>query len=599
MSLILGKNLAETLHKRVSAGPGRTALLRKVQGVWTSVSWKEVESQVFAMATALKAAGVGEGDRVAIISQTRPEWAFADWAVMSLGAISVPVYPSVTADDVHFILLDCRAKFAFIENSVQWEKIAALRSRLPELEGVVSFDDAPPGVDAQSLRNWIHASRIGLDVDSALALWRESSAAFDGALPATIVYTSGTEGYPKGVVLSHSNFIEVMREIASVIKAGEQDTSLLILPVAHIIGRIEQMLALGLGITTAYAQGLSSFMDDLVEVRPTILFGVPRIFEKIRNGILSGAGTRNKPLQELLSLWSMEAGQRYSQALRNGEKPGFLLRAQHEILDRLVFGKVRSKFGGRLRFSVCGGAPLSHDVAEFFHACGILLLEGYGLTETTGPICLNTPQAFRFGTVGKPLPGASVRFGEDGEILLKGPGLCLGYYGKSQDTEKAFTDGWFHSGDIGLLDAQGYLRITDRKKDIIITSGGKNIAPQRIEDRFKVFPLISHVLVAGDQRNHLTALITVNIEQARLVCEKQGISFRGLEDLVRDEGFLKHVQGIVTKVNSSLATYEQIKKHRVLPRDFSIEAGELTPSMKVKRVFCIRKYADWIEEMYR
>lgn len=600
MSLLPGDNLVDLLHRRVQAGPGRTAMLRKQAGAWLPVSWLEYQRQVFEIAMALRKDGVQGGERVAIVSQNRPEWAFTDLAVLSLGGITVPVYPSVTADDIAFIFKDCGVSFAFVEGGAQREKILALKGLFPELKGVVSYDEPPVESGLQDYRRWTKDAVAHLgNAETEFAFWKEESSRLDRDLPATIVYTSGTESEPKGVVLSHGNFLAVMKDAASAIKIGEQDLTLLFLPVAHIIGRVEQMLALGVGWTNAYATGQNSFMDNLIEVRPTLLFGVPRVFEKIRHSAVYFLG-HSVPLvvRDRLADFILGFGKRYSQKKRTGRKPVLLSTILHEFMDRLVFSRLRARFGGRLRFAVCGGAPLAEDVAEFFHACGVLICEGYGLTETTGPLSLNTPQAFRFGTVGRCLPSVQVRIAPDGEILHKGPTLYKGYYGRKERAED-FDHGWFRTGDIGHLDNEGYLKITDRKKDVIVLSNGKNVAPVRVENLLKSVPLFSHVLVAGDRRSYLTALLTLNLEPTRRFCQKKRIPFRSLADLVADERFLKEVKALVEGVNGHLAPFEKVRRFRVLPRDLSIEAGELTPTYKVKRVFCTRKYAEWIEEMYR
>lgn len=600
MALIGGENLNDALFRRVDASPGRFAQLRKVGGEWSGVSWSDIEAEVFATARALAGEGVVAGDRVAIISQTRPEWATADLAILSLGAITVPVYPSVTADDINFIFQDAGVTFVFVENSIHREKVEALRGRLPGLKGIVSFEAPTQASGAKDFPAWCRAARAAVDNEPIeRQAWRERARGLKGDTIATIVYTSGTESAPKGVALTHQNFMAVMGSVADRMRVGEQDVTLLFLPVAHVMGRVEQMMSIGVGWTNAYSPAHSSLMDNLLEVKPTILFGVPQVFERIRQGLLRQVRIPVKwaPFREATQDLVVNAGYRYSLAMRSG-RGNWWKSIGRWALDRLFYERVRALFGGRLRFAVSGGAPLGRDVPEFFHACGLSILEGYGLTESTGPVSLNVPDMVRFGSVGKMLPDAELRFAEDGEILLRGPMLFAGYW-ESSELKPVDANAWFPTGDIGRLDSEGYLYITDRKKDIVVTAGGKNIAPFKIESRFKSIPILSHVLIAGDRKNYVTALFTLNVEQARTFSEARKIPFRGVADLVEDERFQRHFRDIVEGVNRKLAPFETIRRYRVLPRDFSIEAGELTPSLKVKRSFCLRKYAEQIEEMYR
>ncbi|MBS1983658.1 MAG: long-chain fatty acid--CoA ligase [Bdellovibrionales bacterium] len=596
MSLLLGANIPATLVRRAVETPNKTAQLRKRQGVWVAFTWKELEQQVFEVATCLRKAGIGAGDRVGIVSQTRYEWAVVDWAILSLGAVSVPVYPSLTADDIHYILRDARAKFAFIEGLVQKDKIEVVRERLPNLQGLVSFDPIPATANILELSSWSSSlASTELTADS-LGAWRREIQNLSAESLATLVYTSGTEGLPKGVQLTHQNFLAVMQSLASMIEVNDRDLTLVHLPVAHIMGRVEQMLSLGVGWTNAYSQGHGSLIDNLKDVQPTVFFGVPRIYEKIFQAVVRGVGVRRRSVRDRALTWALSIGK--APAVDASAARGwrsFFRASRQELLDRLVFSKVREQFGARLRFAISGGAPLGASTAEFFHACGVPLLEGYGLTETTGPLALSTPEAFRCGTVGKVIPGIEIKFLSDGEICVRGPSVFGGYEGRGPRA----ADEWFATGDIGALEAGGFLRIVDRKKDLIITSGGKNIAPLKLEELFTQIPLVSNMLVAGDDRNYLTALFTLNVDEARRFCDRRHIAFHGLDSLIKDRIFLRSFKSQIDRMNEKLPAYEQIKRFRLLTRDFSIEAGELTPSLKVKRSFCTRKYAALIEEMYR
>jgi long-chain acyl-CoA synthetase len=349
----------------------------------------------------------------------------------------------------------------------------------------------------------------------------------------------------------------------------------------------------------AYAEGLNTLMDNIAEVKPTILVAVPRIFEKVY-GAFTSRFNSGPPHMRLMGSWALTVGLEYSRALQGGRKPGPLLRAQYQAADRLVFKRVRERFGDRLRFTISGGAPLAREIAELCHACGLLVLEGYGLTETTGPVCVNRLHEYRFGTVGKVLGGSEIKIAEDGEILIKGAEVFRGYFGNPLETKLAFTeDGFFRSGDIGNIDTEGFLTITDRKKDILITAGGKNISPQKIENLIKSDPLFTQALVVGDKRKYLAALVTINLEEARRMAKSAGIESRASEALLGSTRFEELSRKRMDALNRRLAAYENIKRFKILAREFTVEAGELTPSSKVKRKFCTQKYADVIEDLYR
>jgi len=584
-------NVGELFVKRAQVNSQKTAYLRKKEGSWISTKWQNFEQEVFEVARALQEAGVGRGDRVAILSQTRPEWSIADIAILSLGAVTVPIYSSVTSDEVFYILKDSLAKVIVVEDSVQREKVRPLLKQLENLKLGVTFEAAGDD-DFKAFRVWVKAPG-----QLSLEAWRENTRSFGKDTLATLVYTSGTTGLPKGAELAHENFLAMIAASDQALEIGEDDLTLLFLPTAHIMGRSEQMLMLGVGWTTAFAESMAGLMDNMAELKPTILVSVPRIYEKFYAAIQSkftAGPSRN--------LWIFETalaiGRRYSQCLQRGERPSWLLQKQYKLADRVVFSKVREKFGGRLRFTISGGAPLSREIAEFFHACGIMILEAYGLTETTGPISSNRVGEFRFGTVGKLLNGTEVKLAADGEILLKGPMIFKGYNGKPEMTAEALHDGFFATGDVGHIDEQGFLKITDRKKDIIITAGGKNIAPQKIENLFKSDSLFANVIVFGDREKYLVMLLCLNLAELRKAFQKTGLNFSGLEDALKVDDIKKLIKIRVDKINAGLASYEKIKKYHILPRDLSLEAGELTPSLKVKRKFCAQKYADLIKSLY-
>ncbi len=592
MPLVRGRSVPEILLNRVAATPDKTALMRKRDGLWRHVSFRDYETQVHAIARALSAAGCAAGDRVAILAQTRPEWAFIDVAAMSLGAVTVPLYPTLTADDVHAILENAGASFVFAENRAQAEKVLAARA---EGKGPRLVTLEPSGIDdVPSLEDFVARAR---DSAPALEVWREGVRRLEPASLASIVYTSGTSGRPKGAELTHANFLAVMTDTAEWMGVNEDDVTLIFLPVAHVVGRIEQLITLSAGWVNAYAESLNALLDNLEEVRPTILMSVPRIYEKIfasfRKKAVSGKAVERAALRE-----AFDVAPRWVAALESGRPPGVVLRGRHAIIDRLVFSELRKRLGGRLRFAISGGAPLPREIAELFFAAGVPLLEGYGLTETTGPIFVNTLRAWRLGTVGQAAPGTRVKMAEDGEILLAGPAVFRGYHRDPEATREALVEGYFATGDVGRMDGDAFLKITDRKKDILVTAGGKNVAPQKLENLLRADGLFSHALVVGDGRPYIGALLTLQADEARRVATRLGIPFAGLEALVGSAPFEREARRRIAVINAKLAPFESIKRFRLLSRDFSVEGGELTPSLKVRRKHCVQKYGSLIDDMY-
>lgn len=600
MAYVVGENIAETFHKRVQATPDKTALMRKREGAWRQVTWRDYGERVFEIAWALKSAGLRAGERVAILSQTRPEWAFLDQAILSLGGVTVPVYPSLTADEVAYILRDSNARFVFAENASQVDKLSPLLAGLPTLERVYSIErtgrDGIAGLDEFTAA----APTIpGEKAEAERAAWREGAGTIRRKDLASIVYTSGTSGVPKGARLTHGNFLSIMTSAASTMEVGEDDLTLLFLPLAHILGRIEMMIALSAGWTNAYAESLNALMDNLGEVRPTVLICVPRIYEKVFQGLQRKERGGSWAERQAMNL-AFRAARDLAAARRRKRGPGLGTRAELAAAERLVFKPLREKFGGRLRFAISGGAPLASEISDFFLAADLHMLEGYGLTETTGPIAFNTVRANRPGSVGRPYPGAEARIAVDGEIMIKGPSVFVGYENNPESTSEALSyDGWFATGDVGTIDEDGFIRITDRKKDLIITAGGKNVAPQKLESLLKQDALISQALVVGDRRNYLAVLLTLAPDELRRLASARGwADLKGVEAAASDERVRKVLKDVIAKLNMSLAPYESIKRFRILPRDFSMEAGELTPSLKVKRKFCNQKYAKVIDEIY-
>lgn len=606
MATLVANNLAELLLKRIELSGQKTALLRKKSGVWSPTSWSEVGRRVFELAVALQKSGIKRGDSVALISQTRPAFFYCDLAIQSLGARTVPIYSAVTADDVFFILNDCEAKFIFVEDPIQFRKVESVRAQLKHPVELVSLEKTQDPL-IKSIYEFVaeHMPAAASDVSEARDKWINLVKSIAPSEVASIVYTSGTQGVPKGVELTHQNFMVVLDGLITTLDLTERDVTLFFLPAAHIMGRVEQMVSISAGLTNAYAENLSTLMDNMAEIKPTMIVSVPRVYEKMFSAIQTRFSSESVVAREGFKM-ALNTGIEYSRVLQSGRRPDAFLKLRYAAADALFFSKIREKLGSKLRFALSGGASLSKELAEFFHAFGVLILEGYGLTETTGPVCVNRPHSFRFGTVGKPIPGCEVRLDPvDSEIIVTGPVVSRGYHHPQSDPESSYKDGAFYSGDIGEISPDGFLRIVDRKRDIMVTSGGKNIAPQKIENLFKSDPLFSNVIVVAEKRHFVSALVTLHKSEARRIAQAlnlgagdEELGGEGLVKFLENEKFHKEVEVRIGKLNEKLAHYEQVQKFRILPREFSIEAGELTPSLKVRRKFCTDKYASIIESLY-
>jgi long-chain acyl-CoA synthetase len=573
----------------------------KTDGVWREVSWRALGDEVREVALGLIALGRQPGEAVGILSQSRAEWVRADFAIFSIGCVTIPVYPTYPPETLAYIVRDSETRTLFVEDESQLAKAVAAAGEMPSLETLVLMrghaqDRARAGglrlLDWEGLRSLGRDAGLRAEMDTRLAAVKPTDVA-------TIVYTSGTTGAPKGVVQTHGNHLAVADMIAQSSGVREGDVHLLFLPLAHSFARMESFLGIRLGLTTAFAESIERLPENLREVAPDFICSVPRVFEKVYAKILTGVQAA-PPLRQRIFHWALGVGRRVSQLEREKRPLPASLRMQHALADRLVFGKLKAALGGRLRFCVSGGAPLAAEIAEFFHAAGILILEGYGLTETCPILASNHPGAFKFGTVGRPFPGIEVRIAEDGEILARGPNIARGYYRKAEETTAVFqSGGWFHTGDVGEIDAEGFLRITDRKKDLIKTSGGSYVAPQHIENLLKGDPFVSQALVEGDRRPYPVALITVNPEELAKLARERGLGDKPAAELVRQAVVVDRVRRTVDGVNAHLASYAQVKRFTILPDDFTQDGGELTPTLKVKRREVRSKYAAIIESMYQ
>ena len=582
---------------RVAATPDHVAFRRPVNGGWESMTWAEAGERVQEIAAGLLDLGVRLEERVALISTTRVDWVLADFAILCSGAATTTVYPTTNPEDVAYIVADAGAVVAFAENDAQVEKLRAHRDRLPALRTVVTFDGTPDG-------DWV----IGIDdlaTQGAKRLARDPDLVgrtVDTIRPehlATLIYTSGTTGRPKGVRLSQDCWVYEGVAVDGEGLLSPDDVQYLWLPLSHSFGKVLLAAQVATGSSAAIDGRVERIVDNLSVVSPTFMAAAPRIFEKVRGRVVTLAEEEGG-LRLLIFRWAMKVGRKVSRLQRAGRQPGPLLRAQHAVADRLVFSRLRERFGGRLRFLVSGSAALSPDVAEFFHAAGIVILEGYGLTESSAGTFVNRPYDYRLGTVGQAFPGTEVRIAADGEIMLRGPGVMQGYHQLPDLTAEALEpDGWLHTGDIGELDEDGFLRITDRKKDLIKTSNGKYVAPQTIEVLFKgESALASHMVVVGDGRSYCTALITLDEDALAQWAGRRKIS-GSYAELSRHPDVHKEVSAAVDAVNARLNRWETVKTFRILDRELTVEDGELTPSLKVRRKVVEERYASLIAEMYR
>jgi long-chain acyl-CoA synthetase len=591
------RTLCEIFYHSVETYRKPDHLKVKRDGSWRDISSEELRRAVEEISMGLRALGVEKGDRVALLSENRPEWAYVDLATLCAGAADVPIYPNLMPAQVHYVLNDSQAKVAFASSAAQVKKLAEVRGRAPHLQHVIRFDD-PAQEGTLSLDELRARGREALAADREAVKRRAAEVGPDDL--ATLIYTSGTTGDPKGVMLTHDNIVSnVHGTLAAFSDFGPRDVALSFLPLCHIFERMGgHYLMLQQGVTIAYAESVEKVPANMAEVHPTIMLSVPRLYEKMYARVNEKVAG-DSALKQRIFHWALGVGRKVFQARVEHRAPGALLRARHGLADRLVFKTIRERTGGRLRLFISGGAPLAREIAEFFGAVGLLIFEGYGLTETSPVIAVNRPDRLKPGSVGPPLPNVEVKIAEDGEILTRGPHVMRGYYNKPEATAEVI-DGerWFHTGDVGLLDADGFLVITDRKKDIIVTSGGKNIAPQPIENQLKTNPLIAEIVMIGNKRNFPSALIVPNFDNLRKWAGAHGVSATSSEELVRDARVVALYDETVKGLTKDLAQFERIKKIALLPHEFTLEAGELTPTLKVKRRVVEQKYKDVIDRLY-
>ena len=593
--------LARMFWDRVEKSSDKPAQQFKRPGGWETLTWRQVGDVVQELALGLIALGRQKGEAVALLSSSRAEWAQADMAIFTAGCVTVPIYPSYPPHLIAYVVNDSQAKTLIVEDAAQLAKALEARPKMEGLEQIVVMWGHEGPESPRTVMTWDALRRLGRDKrDAHQSTLADRVASTTPEDVATIVYTSGTTGPPKGVVQTHGNHIAAITASGQATPSEEGWVHLLFLPLAHSFARLESFLGPYKGLTTAFAENLDKVGDNLKEVRPHFICSVPRVFEKVYAKILAGVDA-GSPLKKRIFNWAMDVGRDVSRREQAGRPVTGGLALKRKLADRLVFEKLHAALGGRLRWAVSGGAPLSPDIAEFFHAAGILILEGYGLTETCPALTFNRPSRFKFGSVGQALSGIELKIAADGEILARGPNIAThGYYKQPEATAEVFEPtGWFHTGDIGRLDDEGFLYITDRKKDLIVTAGGMNLAPQNIENLLKTDPFISQAMVHGDKRPYPVALITLNPEELAKFARDAGILTTDPAVTVKHPKVIERVARAVEDKNSQLQSYAKIKKFTILAQDFTQEGGELTPTLKVKRKVVAEKYRDALEDLYR
>jgi long-chain acyl-CoA synthetase len=569
-------------------------LLVKKDGRYTPISTQEFARRVEHLSLGLADLGLTPGDKLVILSENRPEWTMTDFAVLSIGAITVPIYTSLMPEQIKYIINDSDAKIVVCSNRDLWLKIEAVRHQLPNVHHFVLIDEeGPQGI--VSLSEVMGRGKVLAAADPTLFEKRALAVKPDDL--ASIIYTSGTTGVPKGVMLTHANFVSNSKALDAVTEFAAKDTILSFLPLSHVLERMTTFSFLYKGATIAYAESIDTVAENLIEVRPTIMISVPRLFDKIYAKVMDNILAQSAAKRKIF-FWALGVGKKHgAKRIRHLPIPK-ALDLQYKLASKLVYSKIVEKTGGRVHFFVSGGAPLSGDVAEFFYAIGITILEGYGLTETSPVLTCNTFEKMKFGAVGPPVPGVEIKIAPDGEILAKGPNVMKGYYKKEAETREAFEGGWFHTGDIGHFDEEGFLVITDRKKDILVTAGGKNVAPQPIENQLKTNPYIQTAVVVGMGRKFISALIVPDFDKLEAYARSKGIPFGSRRELVEKEEIAAFILAEVNRSTPQLASYERIKKVVLLERDFNADT-ELTPSLKVKRHIVETAFKDKIDTLYK
>jgi long-chain acyl-CoA synthetase len=588
------ETISQLFLNTIKSYPKDDLMIYKREGKYVYIPTDEFSRRVKCFSLGLKDLGLNSGDKLIILSENRPEWVITDLANLCLGGITVPIYTSLVPEQIKYIIDNSDARIVLYSDAALGSKVEAVKSELTKVAHYITLESqAPDGVltSDQVLRRGEKIYTENPDLFEGMA----SEVKPDDV--ASIIYTSGTTGLPKGVMLTHRNFVSNVISATEVIEFSHQDTVLSFLPLSHSLERMVTFCYLYKGCSIAYAESIDTIGENLLEVRPQIMVSVPRVFEKIYARVMDNV-LASPPLKRKIFFWATKVGREYGQKTLKGDPVPKALQFKRNVAHKLVFSKIIEKTGGRVKFFVSGAAPLSKDIAELFYAMGLVVLEGYGLTESSPVISVNRMEKIKFGTVGPPIPGVEVKIARDGEILARGPNIMQGYYKMEEETDEAVKEGWLYTGDIGYLDEDGFLVITDRKKDIIVTAGGKNVAPQPIENLLKTNTYISNVMVIGDKHKFMSALVIPNFEKLEEYAKFNNISYEDRKDLVKNKQIINFLSAEIDRATPNLASYEKIKKIALLDREFEIEEGEITPTLKVKRNIIEEKYKNVINALY-
>ncbi|MBM4172476.1 MAG: long-chain fatty acid--CoA ligase [Ignavibacteria bacterium] len=596
------KTISQLFHimtTEFGKGKKRAVLKHKVNDQWVDITHDQIYEETSTFACGLSSLGVKKEDRVAIIAENRPEWVYADMAILGLGGIDVPLYPISTSETIEFIMNNSESVGVVVSNKFQLNKILKVRNNCKTIKFIVVMNNEDKG-DEKGVYSFAEIQNKGREFlkEHPNHFVQSSEMCTENQL-CTIIYTSGTTGEPKGVMLTHKNIVSNIKAAHEIFHIDENDIFLSFLPLCHIFERMGgYYTAFSCGGIIAYAESIEKVASNMSDIKPTIMTAVPRLFERMYSRIKKNVESQPEKKQKIFN-WAIEIGKQFSEAKRDGKHMPIFLTLKHKLADKLVFAKLRDRTGGKLRFFISGGAALARELGIFFEAAGILIIEGYGLTESSPVITANRLNDYKFGTVGKPLPGVEVKIAKDGEILAYGPNIMQGYYRNKKETEETIKDGWLHTGDIGVFDAEGFLIITDRKKHLFKTSGGKYIAPTPIENMFLASKYIDQFIIIGDRRMFITALIVPDYEALKEYADAHRISYSNPEELVQMKQIYELLDSELDQFQKKLAAFERVRKFAILDKPFTIETGELTPSLKVKRKVIEERYKDLIEDMYK
>ena len=574
------------------------ALKSKIDGTYQPTTYNQLADQVKNFALGLRELGLSFGDRAAMLAENSERWAVADLGILSLGAVNVPMFYTSTSAQVSYIVQDSGSKIICVSTKRQLEKVKSFFDQVTELEKVIIFDDLDDLDDPHTL-TFNQVVGIGKKIENGQQIYREASYLVEPDNIATIIYTSGTTGNPKGSILTHDNLMSNVKSGLSILEIDPDDQFLSFLPLSHVFERMAgYYIPIYRGACISYAQSPLTVRENMGEVCPTVMASVPRLYEMMHDRILKQVRSASAIRQKIFH-WAVDVGRKVSAMKQKGRNPGLILSQQAALADKLVFNKLKAVTGGQLRFFVSGGAPLPQSIAEFFHAAGILILEGYGLTETSPVISVNTLDSFKFGSVGKPIPGVEVVIAGDGEILTRGPHVMMGYHNKPEQTAESIDEeGWFHTGDIGHFDEEGFLRITDRKKNILVLSNGKNVAPQPIENAIKQSSYINQIMLLGDNQKTVAALVVPDFDSVKSFAQEQGISTSSLSDLLTDKSIIQLIKKEISQYTSDFSDFEQVRQFHLIDREFTAETDEMTPTLKLKRNVIMKNFADQINQIY-